>query len=111
MFSCSSTPPAEESLPEEVVQEPVSEDQVIDAVLEEGLQENAESVNPSLENPSAEDELLSSVDTEQEVPVQDDFQDYLQEIEIVDLLQEETLPSNTEEDSDSEKSAPYPSTY
>ena len=98
MFSCSSTPPAEESLPEEVVQEPVSEDQVIDAVLEEGLQENAESVNPSLENPSAEDELLSSVDTEQEVPVQDDFQDYLQEIEIVDLLQEETLPSNTEED-------------
>ena len=98
MFSCSSTPPAEESLPEEVVQEPVSEDQVIDAVLEEGLQENAESVNPSLENPSAEDELLSSVDTEQEVPVQDDFQDYLQEIEIVDLLQEETLPPNTEED-------------
>ena len=98
MFSCSSTPPAEESLPEEVVQEPVSEDQVIDAVLEEGLQENAESVNPSLENPSAEDELLSSVDTEQEVPVQDDFQDYLQEIEIVDLLQEETHPSNTEED-------------
>ena len=98
MFSCSSTPPAEESLPEEVVQEPVSEDQVIDAVLEEGLQENAESVNPFLENPSAEDELLSSVDTEQEVPVQDDFQDYLQEIEIVDLLQEETLPSNTEED-------------
>ena len=98
MFSCSSTPPAEESLPEEVVQEPVSEDQVIDAVLEEGLQENAESVNPSLENPSAEDELLSSVDTEQEVPVQDDFQDYLQEIEIVDLLQEETHPSNMEED-------------
>ena len=98
MFSCSSTPPAEESLPEEVVQEPVSENQVIDAVLEEGLQENAESVNPSLENPSAEDELLSSVDTEQEVPVQDDFQDYLQEIEIVDLLQEETHPSNTEED-------------
>ena len=98
MFSCSSTPPAEESLPEEVVQEPVSEDQVIDVVLEEGLQENAESVNPSLENPSAEDELLSSVDTEQEVPVQDDFQDYLQEIEIVDLLQEETHPSNTEED-------------
>ena len=98
MFSCSSTPPAEESLPEEVVQEPVSEDQVIDAVLEEGLQENAESVNPSLENSPAEDELLSSVDTEQEVPVQDDFQDYLQEIEIVDLLQEETLPSNTEED-------------
>ena len=98
MFSCSSTPPAEESLPEEVVQEPVSEDQVIDAVLEEGLQENAESVNPSLENPSAEDELLSSVDTEQEVPVQDDFQDYLQEIEIVDLLQEETHPSSTEED-------------
>ena len=98
MFSCSSTPPAEESLPEEVVQEPVSEDQVIDAVLEEGLQENAESVNPSLENSPAEDELLSSVDTEQEVPVQDDFQDYLQEIEIVDLLQEETLPPNTEED-------------
>ena len=98
MFSCSSTPPAEEALPEEVVQEPVSEDQVIDAALEEGLQENAESVNPSLENPPAEDELLSSVDTEQEAPAQDDFQDYLQEIEIVDLLQEEPLPSNAEED-------------
>ena len=94
MFSCSSTPPAEEALPEEVVQEPVSEDQVIDAALEEGLEENTESVNPSLENPPAEDELLSSV----EAPAQDDFQDYLQEIEIVDLLQEEPLPSNTEED-------------
>ncbi len=103
MFSCSSTPPAEESLPEEVIQESVTEKQVFekqvfDTDFEEESTENTESVNPSLENTPAEDELLSSVDINQEVPPQDDFQDYLQEIEIVDLLQEDALPSNTEQE-------------
>lgn len=103
MFSCSSTPPAEESLPEEVIQESVTEKQVfekqvLDTDFEEESTENTESVNPSLENTPAEDELLSSVDINQEVPPQDDFQDYLQEIEIVDLLQEDALPSNTEQE-------------
>ena len=103
MFSCSSTPPAEESLPEEVIQESVTEKQVfekqvLDTDFEEESTENTESVNPSLENTPAEDEFLSSVDINQEVPPQDDFQDYLQEIEIVDLLQEDALPSNTEQE-------------
>ncbi len=103
MFSCSSTPPAEETLPEEMSQESVTEKQVFekqvfDTDFEEESTENTESINPSLENTPAEDELLSSVDINQEVPPQDDFQDYLQEIEIVDLLQEDALPSNTEQE-------------
>ena len=80
MFSCSSTPPAEESLPEEVVQESVTEKQVLDTDFEEESTENTESVNPSLENTPAEDELLSSGAINQDAPPQDDFQDYLQEM-------------------------------
>lgn len=99
MFSCSSTPPAEESLPEEVIQESVTEKQVFEELAhQDASQEDTDSVNPSLENTPAEDELLSSGAINQDAPPQDDFQDYLQEIEIVDLLQEDVLTSNSEQE-------------
>ena len=98
MFSCSSTPPAEETLPEEMSQESVTEKQVFDTDFEEESTENTESINPSLENTPAEDELLSSGAINQDAPPQDNFQDYLQEIEIVDLLQEDALTSNSEQE-------------
>ena len=110
MFSCSSTPSAEETLPEEMSQESIPEEQILqeqilqelvlqEQILEEGVsQEGTDSVNPSLENTPAEDELLSSGAINQDAPPQDDFQDYLQEIEIVDLLQEDALTTNSEQE-------------
>ncbi|MBO7175327.1 MAG: hypothetical protein J6V57_06220 [Spirochaetaceae bacterium] len=129
MLSCSSTPPAQEVVPEEVIQEPVQSQTVLEQELEqEPRQADSEQEEPILEQdalqqsdselnqeqdenniveePSAESPSLDTIaaldnsipldegassEADLEVIVQDDSQDYLQEIEIIDLFQEDDL--------------------
>ena len=137
MISCSSTPSAQEAVPEEVIQEPVQSQDVFERELGQGLeqavpaqeesvpeqeleqdvlQQSASELNQEHEGnvvdeeevPPAESLALetsepldnsipvdevASLEADLEVILQDDSQDYLQEIEIIDLLQEDELPS------------------
>lgn len=104
MISCSSTPPVEESLPEEVIPEQVLEQsssqidpepelmQVDDGALISAdfpLVQESESLDDF--TPIANESL--SLEPNVETVPQSDFQDYLQEIEIIDLLQDQDVPS------------------
>ena len=104
MISCSSTPPVEESLPEEVIPEQVLEQsssqidpepelmQVDDGALISAdfpLVQESESLDDF--TPIANDPL--SLEPNVETVPQSDFQDYLQEIEIIDLIQDQDVPS------------------
>ena len=129
MLSCSSTPPAQEVVPEEVIQEPVQSQTVLEQELEQeprqadseqeepileqdALQQSDSELNqeqdenniveessaesPSLDTIAALDNSIpldegASSEADLEVIVQDDSQDYLQEIEIIDLFQEDDL--------------------
>lgn len=104
MISCSSTPPVEESLPEEVIPEQVLEQsssqidpepelmQVDDGALISAdfpLVQESESLDEF--TPIANEPL--SLEPNVEAVPQTDSQDYLQEIEIIDLIQDQDVPS------------------
>ena len=104
MISCSSTPPVEESLPEEVIPEQVLEQsssqidpepelmQVDDGALisaDSPLVQESESLDEF--TPIANEPL--SLEPNVEIAPQADSQDYLQEIEIIDLIQDQDVPS------------------
>ena len=137
MISCSSTPSAQEAVPEEVIQEPVQSQDVFERELGQGLeqavpaqeesvpeqeleqdvlQQSASELNQEHEGNDVDEEEVppaeslaletsepldnsipvdevASLEADLEVILQDDSQDYLQEIEIIDLLQEDELPS------------------
>ena len=104
MISCSSTPPAEESLPEDVLSP-------------QALEQSSSQLNQGAELVQPDDEALASADSDPvqetaslddfspvtdeilpleadlEIAPQDDSQDYLQEIEIIDLIQDQQEPS------------------
>lgn len=104
MISCSSTPPAEESLPEDVLS-PQSLEQS-SSQLNQGaelVQSDDEAVATADSDPVQEtaslddfspvtDEILP-LEADLEIAPQDDSQDYLQEIEIIDLIQDQQEPS------------------
>ena len=104
MISCSSTPPVEESLPEEVIPEQVLEQsssqidpepelmQIDDGAListDFPLVQESESLDEF--TPIANEPL--SLEPNVEAVPQTDSQDYLQEIEIIDLIQDQDVPS------------------
>lgn len=104
MISCSSTPPAEESLPEDVLSPQALEQS--SSQLNQGaelVQSDDEAVAPADSDPVQEtaslddfspvtDEILP-LEADLEIAPQDDSQDYLQEIEIIDLIQNQQEPS------------------
>lgn len=104
MISCSSTPPAEESLPEDVLSPQALEQS--SSQLNQGaelVQSDDEAVAPADSDPVQEtaslddfspvtDEILP-LEADLEIAPQDDSQDYLQEIEIIDLIQDQQEPS------------------
>lgn len=104
MISCSSTPPVEESLPEEVIPEQVLEQSSSQIDPEPELMQVDDGAlisadfPPVQESESLDDftpianEPLSLEPNVETVP-QSDFQDYLQEIEIIDLIQDQDVPS------------------
>ena len=103
MISCSSTPPAEESLPEDVLSPQALEQS--SSQLNQGaelVQSDDEAVAPADSDPVQEtaslddfspvtDEILP-LEADLEIAPQDDSQDYLQEIEIIDLIQDQQEP-------------------
>ncbi|MBR5580582.1 MAG: hypothetical protein IKW26_04700 [Treponema sp.] len=104
MISCSSTPPAEESLPEDVLS-PQALEQSSSQLNQEAelVQSDDEAVAPADSDPVQEtaslddfspvtDEILP-LEADLEIAPQDDSQDYLQEIEIIDLIQDQQEPS------------------
>lgn len=104
MISCSSTPPVEESLPEEVIPEQVLEQSSsqIDPEpelmrIDDGALISADS--PLVQESESLDEFTPianeplSLEPNAETVPQTDSQDYLQEIEIIDLIQDQDVPS------------------
>ena len=104
MISCSSTPPAEESLPEDVLSPQALEQS--SSQLNQGaelVQSDDEAVAPADSDPVQETASLDDfspvpneilpLEADLEIAPQDDAQDYLQEIEIIDLIQDQQEPS------------------
>ena len=104
MISCSSTPPAEESLPEDVLSPQAleqsssqlnqgaelvqSDDEAVATADSDPVQETA-----SLDDFSPVTDEILPLEADLEIAPQDDSQDYLQEIEIIDLIQDQQEPS------------------
>ena len=104
MISCSSTPPAEESLPEDVLSPQAleqsssqlnqgaelvqSDDEAVATADSDLVQETA-----SLDDFSPVTDEILPLEADLEIAPQDDSQDYLQEIEIIDLIQDQQEPS------------------
>ena len=104
MISCSSTPPAEESIPEDVLSPQAleqsssqlnqgaelvqSDDEAVASVDSDPVQETA-----SLDDFSPVTDEILPLEADLEITPQDDSQDYLQEIEIIDLIQDQQEPS------------------
>ena len=104
MISCSSTPPAEESLPEDVLSPQAleqsssqlnqgaelvqSDDEAVASADSDPVQETA-----SLDDFSPVTDEILPLEADLEIAPQDDSQDYLQEIEIIDLIQDQQEPS------------------
>ena len=104
MISCSSTPPAEESLPEDVLSPQAleqsssqlnqeaelvqSDDEAVATADSDPVQETA-----SLDDFSPVTDEILPLEADLEIAPQDDAQDYLQEIEIIDLIQDQEEPS------------------
>ena len=100
MISCSSTPPAEESLPEDVLSPQAleqsssqlnqgaelvqSDDEAVASADSDPVQETA-----SLDDFSPVTDEILPLEADLEIAPQDDAQDYLQEIEIIDLIQDQ----------------------
>ena len=100
MISCFSTPPTEESLPEDVLSPQALEQS--SSQLNQGVelvQSDDEAVAPADSDPVQETASLDDfspvtdgilpLEADLEIAPQDDSQDYLQEIEIIDLIQDQ----------------------